>query len=65
MEGSGGSVFACMAASVPGGVEKQRLGQCRQTVVVSRQKPGRLRESQGKLVSQETHWNRIRALLCV
>lgn len=47
------------------GVETQQTGECGQTVVVSTQKPGRLRESQGKLVSQEIHWERIRVLLSV
>lgn len=54
--GGGVSMHGCPCAR---GVETQRVGECGQTVVVSRQKPGRLRESQGKLVSQETHWKRI------
>ena len=59
----GVSMHGCLGAQ---GVETQRLSQCGQTVVVSRQKPGRLREAEGELVSQEMHWKCIRVLLkCV
>lgn len=42
----------------------RQTGECGQTFVVSRQRPGRLSESPGKLVSQETHCKRIMVVLC-
>lgn len=47
-----------------GNVTSWQTGECGQTFVVSRQRPGRLSWSQGKLVSRETHCKLIMVVMC-